>query len=103
MVGVVDTRWPVSSNSTRIAVATRSLSSATRTCGGFATSPSVREVGNREVEPASLAERALEPDAPTVQLHELARDGEAEPRAVMLPRRAGVDLRELTEHQLVVL
>ena len=38
-----------------------------------------------------------------VQLDELARDGEAEPRAMVSPRRGRVHLRELAEHELVVL
>jgi hypothetical protein len=38
-----------------------------------------------------------------VQLDELARDGEAEARAVMLPRRARVHLRELAEDEVMML
>ena len=58
---------------------------------------------DREEEAASLAECALDPETAVVQLDELARDREAEPRAVMLPRRGCIDLRELAEDELVML
>ena len=50
-----------------------------------------------------VAELALHPDPPAVQLDELARDRQAEPRAVVRARRRRVHLRELAEDQLVML
>ena len=58
---------------------------------------------NREEEAAPRAEGALHPEASVVQLDELARDREAESRAVMLPRRGRVDLREFAEDEIVML
>ena len=46
---------------------------------------------------------ALDPDPPAVQLDELARDRQAESRAVVRARRRRVDLRELAEDQIVML
>ena len=58
---------------------------------------------DREEEPAPRAERALDPDPAAVELHELARDREPEPRPVVLARRRRVHLRELAEDEVVVL
>ena len=38
-----------------------------------------------------------------MKLHELARDGESQPRPVMRARGGSVDLGELAEHQLVMI
>ena len=60
-------------------------------------------VRNGEVEAAPRPELALQPDAPAVQLHQLARDRQAKPGAVVRSRGARVDLRELLEDQVVML
>jgi len=66
-------------------------------------SASARGVGNRKKEATAGTERALEPDAPAVQLDEPARDRQAQASAVVLTRCTRVHLCKLLEHEIVVL
>ena len=59
------------------------------------------EVVKVKVEP--LPGVALDPDAPAVQLDELARERQAEAGAFLLVRVVAADLAELLEHRLLVL
>src|SRR5437879_5100556 len=56
----------------------------------------------RECERRAVAELTLDPDAPAVQLDELAREGEAKPGALVLLGVVRPDLPELLEHDLDV-
>src|SRR5262245_59996011 len=56
----------------------------------------------RERERGAHAHRALDPDAPAVQLHELARESQAEPGPLALPGVIAADLAKLLEDGLVV-
>jgi hypothetical protein len=95
------------------AVRIGSLSSTRRTEASFTNPPLHRRaavagglgLGARqgEEEAAPPAQLALHPDVAAVQLHELARDRQSQPRAVVRARAGGVHLRELLEDQLVEL
>src|ERR1043165_5982796 len=88
----------------RIALVTSSLSSTRRTCAVPLTS---RFFGllerDGEEKARAVADRRLDPDPAAVQLDELARDRQAEARAVMRSRGRRIHLRELAEDQVVML
>src|SRR5262249_35219244 len=70
---------------------------------GCAAGSSALLVGKGEVESAAASELALEPQTTAVQLDQASRYREAESRSVMLSRRRRIHLRELTEHEVVML
>src|SRR5687768_17594144 len=91
-----DTRMPLSSNRTRSAAVTRSLSSTIRMCVRTGGSVGLSD-GDGEGEAASFTEFALHPDPASMQLDEPAGDRQAESRPVVTPRCRGVDLCEFAE------
>src|SRR5262249_1757482 len=62
-----------------------------------ARTPVVNPHGQREGERGPLADVALDPDPPALQLDELLGQGQAEPRPLLLPGVVPADLAELLE------
>src|SRR5680860_772132 len=104
------TSYPLSPRRMEKALRMVSLSSTTRISGCERSASFTRGASfwpftsrEREVEPAPLADLALQPDLPTMQVNEVPCDGQPEARAVVETCSRAIHLSELPEDHLVMI